>query len=142
MDIFSLFHLIEGNMPLTRQKIEDIGFVLVKTREKDGYTDYIATPVDLNDGAKLVNIDLWERNDESGRHIFFILDIKNRVVTRKELENHLGSFALLPDGDITLGKTAIYEKIVRGSEFSALYTQAPQNILLNVSFSSIEPLEQ
>lgn len=142
MGLFDLLHLIEDNLPLTRQKIENMGFELAKVREKEGITDYTATPVKLADGIRLVNIDLWERSDELGEHTFFILDIKNKMIMRQELENHLGEFVFLPEDHIALGKTAMYGKLVRESEFTALYTREPENILLNVSFYSTEPSEQ
>lgn len=142
MDIFSLLRLLEVNLPLTLQKVTDAGFELAKLEKGPRLGEYTASQVALNDGAVLKRIHLAMRDVESGRHMFFLFVVKNKTITRQELENHLGKFVLLPEECIANPNAVSYRKEIGGSNIYVLYTREPKNILINVAFSSIEPLEQ
>ncbi len=140
MDIFSLLRLLEANSPLTLQKITDLGFELTRIEKGPRQGWHTASRVALNDGVVLNPIKLEARSDESGRHIYFLLNIKNKVITRPELERRLGKFVLLPKEHM-IADVDIYRKEIGEASIHAIYTRKPENILLRVSFRSTEPLE-
>ena len=92
MNIFCLLNLLESNMPLTRQKIMDIGFDLIKDEGGGGRTDYTATPIELNDGTILDGIELRDITTHDKEGTFFILRIKNKRITKDFFTNFIYSF--------------------------------------------------
>ena len=143
MDIFSFLRQLESNMPLTRQKITDMGFELTKIEKGTFRDDYSAPPMALNDGVRLRDITLSVRNVESGISLFLMINITNKTITPQEMEKQLGGFAVLHfDGVIVSGKTITYAKEVGEFGIFALYDQNGKDVLSNVSFTSVEPLEQ
>ena len=84
MDIFSFLRQLESNMPLTRQKITDMGFELTKIEKGPRRGDYCASPIALNDGIRLRHIILSMRNVESGISLFLIINIENEIITPQE----------------------------------------------------------
>ena len=143
MNIFCLLNLLKANMPLTRQKIMDIGFGLVKDGWGGGRTDYTAGPIALNDGTFLDGIELRDINTPFEKGTFFIIDIKNKRITHRELENNLGEFTLfaLPRGDSVLEKI-VYRKRIGKFDIRAAYGQEERDVLIGVSFNSIERLKE
>ena len=130
-------------MPLTRQKITDMGFELTKIEKGTFRDDYSAPPMALNDGVRLRDITLSVRNVESGISLFLMINITNKTITPQEMEKQLGGFAVLHfDGVIVSGKTITYAKEVGEFGIFALYDQNGKDVLSNVSFTSVEPLEQ
>ena len=143
MDIFSFLRQLESNMPLTRQKITDMGFELTKIEKGPRRGDYCASPIALNDGIRLRHIILSMRNVESGISLFLIINIENEIITPQEMEKQLGGFAVLHfDGVIVSGKTITYAKEVGEFGIFALYDQNGKDVLLSVALTSVEPLEQ
>ena len=143
MNIFCLLNLLEANIPLTKQKIMDIGFELAMAGEGQNKGDYTAIPVELNDGVILDNIELREINSRYNKGTFFILNIKRKRITHRELKNNLGEFTLfaLPRGDSVLEKI-VYRKRIGKFDIRAAYGQEEKDVLLGISFNSIERLEQ
>ena len=143
MNIFCLLNLLEDNMPLTRQKIMNIGFELIKDGWGGGRIDYISIPIELNDGTILDGIELRDINTQFEIGTFFLLHIKNKRITRKELEENFGEFTIfaLPRGDSVLEKI-VYRKRIGKFDIRAAYGQEEKDVLLGISFNSIERLEQ
>ena len=135
MDIFSLLNMLEDNMPLTRQKIIDAGFELTK----DGWGgSYTATSIELNDGTILDDIELRDITSPGQEGTLFILNIKNKRITRKELEENLGAFTLysLPRGH-SIKEEIVYRKRVGCSDILAGYGQKERDVLIGISFDSV-----
>ncbi len=141
-DIFGLLNLLKDELPLTRQKIANSGFDLSNVNKYEWHDEYIAPKIMLMDGAILNYAKLITMNIEGGIDIFFIFRIKNKMITRQELESQLGTFVVSYGDGLVNNAVITYQRKIGESYIFATYTSEPPNILLNVSFSSIEPLEQ
>ena len=143
MNIFCLLNLLEDNMPLTRQKIMNIGFELIKDGWGGGRIDYISIPIELNDGTILDGIELRDINTQFEKGTFLLLYIRNKILTRNELEDNLGEFTLydLPRGD-SVDEKITYRKRVGEYDILAGYDQEKSDVLLVISFDSVERLQQ
>ena len=141
-DIFNLLHLLESNMPLSRQKIMDMGFKLTRIEKGPRRGSYSVAPVALNDGVLLNKIRLSVRNAGPYMSMYILLNIKNKVITRQEIENLLGKFVLVPKEDTISEETTVYVKIVEESDITAVYEREAKGALLRISFGFVEPLEQ
>ena len=143
MNIFCLLNLLEDNMPLTRQKIMNIGLELIKDGWGGGRIDYISIPIELNDGTILDGIELRDINTKFQRGTFFLLYIKNKRIAISELKDNFGEFILydLPRGD-SADEKITYRKRVGKFNIFAGYDQKESDLLLVISFNSIERLKQ
>lgn len=142
-DIFGLIHLMKDSLPLTKQKIEDIGFELSDAYKYIWRDEYAASQIVLNDGTVLKYIELTTMHTEDNKSIFFIFSIRNKAITRQELESQLGKFVVFQGDGLVSNKVIIYYRKFGESYIHAVYTQGrPKNILLKMSFDSPGPLEQ
>ena len=143
VDVFSFLRQIENNMPLTRQKIADMGFELSKIEKGQFRGYYSASPMTLNDGVRLRDITLSVRNVESGISLFLMINITNKTITPQEMEKQLGGFAVAPMEHVVVLRDRItYSKAVGDFGIFAFYDREEKDVLRNVSFTSVEPLEQ
>ena len=143
MNIFCLLNLLEANMPLTRQKIMDAGFELLRIEEGQKRGSYAATPIELNDGVILDDIEFREVNGSPENGTLFILNIKNKRITRRELEENLGEFTLygIPRGH-SINEKIVYRKRVGKFDILAAYGQEERDLLIGIAFHSIERIQQ
>ena len=98
MNFFELMNLLKENMPLTRQKITNIGFEL-KCPQGDFNSKFIrGKPIKLNDGVILYDVVLDEPTGGPGWETFFYFSTTGREILRDDVNAKLGAEKLITKG--------------------------------------------
>ena len=140
LDFITLINTIKGKMPLTYQKIIDLGFELKSSRISSlGVKITKVNPVKLKDGIILGLITLREDPEAPDKNTLFTLTVKTRNVTRDKISRKLGTPMLVsePRGH-SANELFVYSINVDKFRILLSYTQQDPDILKMILFDSTE----
>ena len=136
MDFFELMNLLKENMPLSRQKIMDIGFELKWPPGGISSKSIRGKPIKLNDGVTLYDVVLDEPTSGPGGETFFYFSTTGKEILRDDVNAKLGKEKLIAIGMVH-SVDEEYEYKINVSKFTCIITGYPpldQEVLSGLSF--------
>ena len=137
MDFLGLMNLLKENLPLSRQKIINAGFVPKWAYITMGFKFMECKPLKLNDGVILYAIELREEEvDAPGAEAFFYFSTTGKEILRDEVNAKLGEEKLITIGMVH-SVDEEYEYKINVSSFACIITGYPpldQEVLSGLSF--------